>query len=102
VVVLLSGYLANGLYSLALLFLAFSTRRVYAKWVWCPGVAAAIFGFMLSAAALMDSATGMFWTNILLVPSLLVWFAGVAVSARSQTAPTAGHVQVVRKTQERK
>lgn len=80
VAVMLSGYLANGLYSLTALILAWSTRRVYPAWVWTLGVATGIVGFMLSAAVLMDSAAGMFWTNVLLVPAILLWLAGVAIS----------------------
>ena len=43
------------------------------------GLAVGCFGLMLSAAALMDSANGMFWSNVLLVPSILFWLAGVAL-----------------------
>ena len=76
--VLLSGYVANGLYSLSALILSWSTRQAYPVWVWLAGIAVGCFGFMLSAAALIDSATGMFWTNVFLVPSILLWLAGVA------------------------
>jgi len=30
-------------------------------------------------AALLDSVGGMFWTNVFLVPCLLLWLAGVAI-----------------------
>jgi hypothetical protein len=79
VAVMLSGYVANGLYSFSALSLAWSTRRAYPFWVWTAGMAAGLFGFALSAAALADSATGMFWTNVVLVPSILLWLAGVAM-----------------------
>jgi hypothetical protein len=80
--VMLSGYLANGLYSLSALMLAWTTRRAYPAWVWIAGLAAGIFGLMLSVAALMDSTAGMFWTNVLLVPAILVWLGGVIGALR--------------------
>ena len=76
--VMLSGYVANGLYSLSALILAWTTRRAYPPWVWTAGVAVGCLGLFLSVAALMDSATGMFWSNALLVPTILFWLAAVA------------------------
>lgn len=76
--VMLSGYTANGLYSLSALILAFSARHTYPAWVSLAGIGTGCFGLALSGAALMDSASGMFWTNVLLIPSLLLWLAGVA------------------------
>ena len=81
VAVVMSGYIANGLYSMTAVILAWSTRQGYPSWVWIAGVAVGIFGFMLSAAALIDSATGMFLTNVLLVPAILLWLAGVAITS---------------------
>jgi hypothetical protein len=78
IAVLMSGYVANGLYSLTAFILAWSTRRAFPTWVWVAGIAVGIFGFALSAAALFDSATGMLWTNVLLLPTLLLWLGGVA------------------------
>jgi hypothetical protein len=84
--VVMSGYLGNGLYSLTALILVWSSRRVYPVWVSAFGFLVGIFGLMLSLAALMDSAEGMFWTNVLLVPSLLIWLAGVAL--RTEQKPS--------------
>jgi hypothetical protein len=78
--VMLSGYLANGLYSLTALILTWRTRRAYPAWVWSAGMAVGLSGLALSVAALMDSADGMFWTNAILVPAILVWIAGVGLS----------------------
>ena len=75
----MSGYVANGLYSFSALILAWSTRQAYPVWVWVSGVAVGCFGFMLSAAALVNSTAGMFWSNVVLVPSILFWLAGVAL-----------------------
>jgi hypothetical protein len=77
VAVMLSGYLANGLYSATALILTWSTRRAFPAWVWVAGLATGAAGLLLSAAALADSTPGMFWANVLLVPALLLWLAGV-------------------------
>jgi hypothetical protein len=79
VAVMLSGFLANGLYSLTALLLVWGARRAYPAWLSVIGFAVGIFGFALSAAALLNSVAGMFWTNVLLVPTLLLWLVGVAV-----------------------
>jgi len=81
VAVVMSGYVANGLYSTTALILAWSTREAYPSWVWIAGVSVGFFGFMLSAAALVGSVTGMFLANVLLVPAILLWLAGVAIAA---------------------
>ena len=81
IAVLMSGYVANGLYSMTALILAWSTRQSYPSWVRLAGVAVGFFGFMLSGAALIGSITGMFLTNIVLVPAILLWLAGVAITA---------------------
>ena len=79
VAVMLSGFVANTLYSLTALLLAWSARRAYPSWVTATGIAVAIFGFSLSVAALLDSMAGMVWTNMFLVPAILLWLAAVAV-----------------------
>ena len=79
IAVLMSGFVANGFYSASALILAWTTRRAYPNWISFAGIAAGVFGFALSAAALANWADGMFWTNVLLLPSLLSWLAGVAM-----------------------
>src|SRR5439155_2023431 len=78
--VMLSGFAGNGMYSLSALLLAWKTRRAYPLWVSSAGIATGGFGLALSAAVLVNSGSGMFWTNVFLVPSILVWLAGVANS----------------------
>jgi hypothetical protein len=78
--VMLSGFAANGLYSLSALILAWKTRRTYPAWVWIAGTAVGCLGLMLSAAALRESVPGMFWTNVFLLPCILLWLGGVAAS----------------------
>ena len=75
---MLSGYLANGLYSLTALMLVTTSRIVYPRWVSVFGFTVGVAGFALSVAVLMESVRGMFWTNVVLVPALLVWLGGVA------------------------
>jgi len=80
VAVMLSGYLANGLYSITAIILAWRARRVYPPWISAVGLAVGVFGIGLSIAALLDSVAGMFWTNALLLPALLIWLAAVAIA----------------------
>jgi hypothetical protein len=80
--VMLSGYVGNGLYSMSALILVWSTRRFYAVWLWSIGLGVGTVGLILSIAVLFDSVAGMFWTNVLLLPTLLVWLAGVAFYTR--------------------
>ncbi len=95
--VVLTGYVANGLYTCATLVLCWTTRRAYppvtvaAGLVTCGGVA-------LSAAAFAESVPGMYWANVVLLPGLIVWLVQVGrKAARSSgdvgpgsSAPAAG------------
>ena len=76
----LSGYLANGLYSVTALILALGTRSRYPRWVWSSGIGVGLSGFALSVACLLDWVGGMFWSNVFLGPLILVWLAGVGLS----------------------
>jgi hypothetical protein len=80
IAVMLSGYAANGLYSLAAVLFAWFTRRRYSRAVWLAGLAAGVSGLALSLATLIDSVCGMFWTNVFLLPLLVIWLGGVAHS----------------------
>ena len=95
--VLLSGYVANGLYSLSALLLAWFTRQSYARWVWMAGITVACSGFALSFAALMNSVSLLFWSNVVLVPSLLLWLSGFALkrdySNRAQAVGTSASIK---------
>ena len=79
IAILMSGFVANGLYSASALILTWMTRRVYPGWMSVAGIATGLSGFALSAAAIVNSADGMLWTNVVLLPCLLVWLAGVAM-----------------------
>ncbi len=77
--VMLSGFLANGLYSVIALVLTVVGRREYPKWVSWAGVGVGVAGILLSVACLMDSVGGMVWSNVALLPLLLVWLAGIGM-----------------------
>jgi hypothetical protein len=79
--VLLTGFLANGLYTASALLLVWTSRRAYSRWIQMAGIGVVAGGSILSAMAWADSAAGMFFANVLLVPCLLLWLAGVAASA---------------------
>ena len=79
--VLLTGFLANGLYTSSALLLVWASRPAYPRWIQGAGFGVVAGGTALSAAAWADSASGMLWANVVLVPSLLLWLAGVAASA---------------------
>ena len=53
----------------------------YPRWIQAAGFGVVAGGATLSAAAWADSATGMLFANVVLVPCLLAWLAGVAISA---------------------
>lgn len=80
--VVLTGFLANGLYTISALLLVWASRRAYPRWIQAAGFGVVVGGSILSAAALADSAAGMLFATVMLLPCLLAWLAGVAASAR--------------------
>jgi hypothetical protein len=76
--VLLTGFLANWLYTMSALLLVWASRHVYPRWIRAAGFGVVAGGSILSAAAWVDSAPGMLFANLVLVPCLLAWLAGVA------------------------
>ncbi len=83
--VVLTGLLANGLYTISALLLVWTSRRAYPRWIQAAGFGVVVGGSILSAAALADSAAGMLFANVALVPCLLGWLAGVATTANLHT-----------------
>jgi hypothetical protein len=81
---IMSGFFGNSMYSLSALVLAWSTRRAYPVWVSSTGLATGCFGLALSVAVMMNSASGMLWTNVFLVPCIVLWLAGVGVTGCSR------------------
>jgi len=70
--VLLSGFLANGLYTAAAVLLTWSARRAYPRWVLAAAMGVGVSGIWLSTAALIDSMTGMLWSSMALAPCVVV------------------------------
>ena len=85
VAVMLTGFLANGLYSLAASILTWTARTQYPRWVTVAGIGVGLAGAWLSAAALVDSPRGMMWSNVVLVPCILAWLTGVAITAQRRS-----------------
>jgi predicted DCC family thiol-disulfide oxidoreductase YuxK len=79
--VLLTGFLANGLYTAAAVLLCWTGRRAYPRWTLAAGLGVGVSGVWLSAAALIGSTAGMFWSNVVLIPCIVLWLTGVAVAA---------------------
>lgn len=89
--VMLTGYMANGLYTGAILVLWWITRSDYRRLEVAAGLVLCLAGLALSAAALAGSVGGMFWANVVLLPSLVVWLIAIArhASRRSRAGATA-------------
>jgi hypothetical protein len=82
--VILTGFLANGLYTVSAFLLVWASRGAYPRWIQVAGFGVVAGGSLLSAAAAVDSAVGMMVANVVLVPCLLAWLAGVATSRLSE------------------
>jgi hypothetical protein len=83
--VLLTGFAANGLYTLGVLLMAWATRQRYSYWMNLTAAGVVLGGAALSITALVDSAPGMVASNVLLVPALLAWLFGVGWDAGQRT-----------------
>lgn len=84
--VLLTGFAANGLYTLASLLLVKSSRGTFPRWTEAAGWGVGAAGAWLSWAAWAGSTAGMLWSNAALVPCLVVWQLGVALEARRRSS----------------
>lgn len=82
--VVLTGCLANGLYTISALLLVWVSRRAYPPWIQAAGFGVVAGGAILSIAAWADSAAGMLIANAILLPCLLAWLAAVAISATAR------------------
>jgi len=80
--VILTGYLANGLYTTSVALIMLATARQYRPLIITAGSLVIVGGIWLSIASLTNSVKGMVWSNLLLMPSLLVWLAGVVTFSR--------------------
>jgi hypothetical protein len=89
IAVMMTGYMANGLYSVSALALVYTTRAAYPRWTFSAGLLVGVAGIALSIASLIGSVSGMVWSNIFLIPCLIAWQAGVALTAANRSAPRA-------------
>jgi hypothetical protein len=69
----LTGYLANGLYTIAGILLTWAGARVLPRAVLALGVLVWGAGLWLSAASLAHSAAGQLWSTAVLVPLFVLW-----------------------------
>jgi hypothetical protein len=88
--VMLTGYVANGLYSLSAILMTGLTWRLVPAWVWAPGLAVGLCGLALSAASLAGWIDGMMWSTALLIPCIVVWQTAVAIHAGKEAGYRAG------------
>lgn len=84
IAVQLSGYAGNGLYTLATLLIAVQLWRESNALMRLAGTAIGASGISLSIAALLNSADGMYWSNAVLLPAILIWLACVALLVRQR------------------
>ncbi|HEY9773432.1 MAG TPA: hypothetical protein V6C81_06445 [Planktothrix sp.] len=83
---LLTGFLANGLYSIGFAILVVTTRREYNRFAFLFGSIVALTGFYLSYACLISYVPGMFWSNAIMLPALVFWLAIVASASEKRAA----------------
>ena len=81
IVTVLSGGLANALYTIAVSLLAWAARGWLPRYASPAAVVVAFSGTTLTLSAAVGSAPGMVWSNIALMPALLLWLWGVARTA---------------------
>jgi hypothetical protein len=71
----LTGYLANGLYTVAGILLTWAGARELPRTVLAVGVPVWGAGLWLSAASLAHSAAGQLWSTAVLMPLFVLWAA---------------------------
>jgi hypothetical protein len=81
---MMTGCIANGLYTISAACLVVATRREYNARALTAGTLLVIGGAWLSVACLLNSVTGMVLSNVLLLTALLLWLAEVAGTCRKQ------------------
>lgn len=82
VVILMSGFAANGLYTFATACAVWSTRKYYTNYITASGIAVVVAGIAVSVTAMADSTEGMFWSNALILPFILLWQTGILLDAK--------------------
>lgn len=78
---MLTGCMANFLYTVTATILLISTRNRYGTVTLLSGGLLAVSGVWLSVACILNSVSNMFWSNAVLLPTLLVWQMTIALDA---------------------
>src|SRR5581483_10140533 len=81
--VLLTGGLANILYTVAAALLLWPTRARYAPAIVAAGAGVVVFGSAMTLASIADSTRWLFLSNAGLIPCLIVWLIGVALGGEN-------------------
>jgi hypothetical protein len=84
-VTLLSGVLANGLYTLGIVLLAWGARDWLPRWASLAAAVVGVSGAALSGSAGAGFAQGVFWSTAALMPALLAWLWAMARAARARS-----------------
>ena len=82
--IMITGFLANGLYSIAAGLFIFATKQRYTPLTQLAGWLVVISGFYLSAACLVNSIPAMIAGNAVLLPFLIAWLLGIAWESRGK------------------
>ena len=70
---LLTGYMANGLYTVAGILLVWAGARELPRWLLLLSLPAWIAGIALSVSSLLGSTAGQFWSTAALMPFFVIW-----------------------------
>lgn len=87
--IMLTGCMANFLYSATATVLIIATRKRYGLITLISGALVSISGTWLSVACILNSVSNMFWTNAVLLPALLLWQLTIALDAQKRGRETA-------------
>jgi len=83
--VMITGFLANGLYTLCAALMIFVTWERYSTWIKTIGCIAIIAGIYLSWAAYANMVPAMVGANAALLPALLIWLTGIAYESKAKS-----------------
>jgi hypothetical protein len=70
---IMTGYLANGLYTISGILLTWAGARQLPRFLVALAVPLWASGLSLSAASLIHSASGQFWSTAILMPLFVIW-----------------------------
>lgn len=82
--IMLTGCMANFLYTATATVLLIATRKRYGLVTLVSGALISISGTWLSVACILNSVSQMFWTNAVLLPALLGWQLSIALDAQKR------------------